>query len=500
MKTYQMYINGHFVDSSDGEIIPVENPASEEPFAEVPAATVEDVDRAVQAAREAFDNGPWSRMSQKERITKLMALVDAMKAKETELYSIESEHSGIPIRKTTLMDIPIGIEMFRTMVEQSDFPLYEPLPWTDFPKISWNFVQREPIGVCAGISAWNFPWLFTMWKSAPALAMGNTLVFKPASYTPLTALEFAKIVDECDFPPGVVNVITGSGSTVGAELCTHPLVDKVSFTGSTEVGQEVQRMAAGTLKRLTLELGGKSANIVLDDAYLDLSAEAALFACFFNAGQSCEAGTRLLVQDGIYDEFMATMLEKAKTITVGDPADFETTMGPLISQSQRTMVESYIQSAHDEGAALLFGGGRTAGMQHGYYIDPTVFANVTPEMRIFKEEIFGPVLAVTRFKTNDEAIALANDSMYGLGGGIWTRDLQKGIEMAKAVRTGTVWVNDYHLLNANAPFGGYKMSGTGHEMSTYALKEYTEMKHIHVDLVGDKRDDKFWMDYSVNRE
>ncbi|MCK4515409.1 MAG: aldehyde dehydrogenase, partial [Spirochaetaceae bacterium] len=254
------------------------------------------------------------------------------------------------------------------------------------------------------------------------------------------------------------------------------------------------------LKRLTLELGGKSANIVLDDAYLDLSAEAALFACFFNAGQSCEAGTRLLVQDGIYDEFMATMLEKAETITVGDPADFETTMGPLISDSQRAMVESYIQSAHDEGAELLFGGGRTAGMQRGYYIDPTIFANVTPEMRIFKEEIFGPVLAVTRFKTNDEAIALANDSMYGLGGGIWTRDLQKGIEMAKAVRTGTVWVNDYHLLNANAPFGGYKMSGTGHEMSTYALKEYTEMKHIHVDLIGDKRDDKFWMDYTVNRE
>jgi aldehyde dehydrogenase (NAD+) len=500
MKTHQMYIDGNFCDSSDGRTFPVENPATEEQFAQVPAATDTDVDRAVNAARVAFDTGPWPRMSQKERIAKLMLLVDAMKAKETELYSLESEQSGIPIRKTTLMDIPIGIEMFRTMVEQSDFPLYEPLPWTDFPKISWNFVQREPIGVCAGISAWNFPWLFTMWKSAPSLAMGNTLVFKPASYTPLSSLEFAKIVHECDFPPGVVNVITGSGDTVGERLCTHPLVDKMSFTGSSEVGQKVQKMAAGTLKRLTLELGGKSANIVLDDAHLDLAAEAALFACFFNAGQSCEAGTRLLVQDGIYDRFMATMLEKATTICVGAPDDFETTMGPLISESQRARVESYIQSAHEEGAELVFGGGRTAGMERGYYIDPTIFTNVTPEMRIFQEEIFGPVLAVTRFKTLDDAICLANDSMYGLGGAVWTRDLQKGIRMAKSVRTGTVWINDYHLLNANAPFGGYKMSGSGHEMSTYTLKEYTQMKHIHVDLIGDDRDAKFWMDYTVNRD
>jgi len=500
MDRYQMYIDGELTDASAGATLEVTNPATEQAFATVPAGGPEDVNLAVMAARKAFDSGPWPRMTQKERIAKLMQLVDAMKRHEAELYPLESLHSGIPIRKTTLMDIPVGIEMFRTVVEQSDFPRYEPLPWTDFPRISWNFVQREPVGVCAGIAAWNFPWLFTMWKAAPALAMGNTLVFKPASYTPLTALEFAGIVQECDFPPGVINVVTGSGSTVGAALCTHPMVDKVSFTGSTEVGQEVQRMAAGTLKRLTLELGGKSANIVLDDAYLDLAAEAALFACFFNAGQSCEAGTRLLVQDGIYDRFMASMLDKARTISVGPPEDFETTMGPLISSSQRDRVEAYIQSAHDEGANLVFGGGRTAGLDHGYYVDPTIFTDVTPQMRIFREEIFGPVLAVTRFTTVDEGVRLANDSMYGLGGAVWTSDLQKGIDVAKSVRTGTVWVNDYHLLNANAPFGGYKMSGSGHEMSTYALKEYTEIKHIHVDLVGDRRDDKFWMDYTVNRD
>lgn len=495
-----MYINGAFVPAQSGRTMPVENPATEEQIASVPAGSADDVNAAVAAARDAFENGPWPRLSQKERIGRLMKLVDAMKAHEPELYSLESEQSGISIRKTTLMDIPVGIEMFRTMVEQSDFPLYEPLPWTDFPRVSWNFVQREPIGVCAAIAAWNFPWVFTMWKSAPALAMGNTLVFKPASATPLTALEFARIVDECDIPPGVFNVVTGSGTAVGSELCKHPGVDKISFTGSSSVGQEVQRMAAGNLKRLTLELGGKSANIVLDDAHLELAAEAALFACFFNAGQSCEAGTRLLVQDGIYDRFMAAMLEKAETIKVGDPSDFETTMGPVISASQRERVEGYIKSAHDEGAELLIGGGRTAGLDRGYYLDPTIFASVTPEMTIFREEIFGPVLAVTRFKTVDEGIKLANDSIYGLGGAVWTSDLQKGIRVARAIRTGTVWINDYHLLNANAPFGGYKMSGTGHEMSTYALKEYTEMKHIHVDLVGDRRDDKFWMDYVVNRE
>jgi aldehyde dehydrogenase (NAD+) len=500
METGALFINGEFVPAASGRTFAVENPATEQPFAEVPAGDAEDVNRAVLAARAAFDSGPWPRMTQKERIARLNTLVEAMKKREAELAALESRQSGIPIRKTTLMDIPIGIEMFRSMVEQSDFPLYEPLPWNDLPKISWNFVQREPIGVCGAIAAWNFPWLFTMWKSAPALAMGNTLVFKPASYTPLTALEFARIVQECDLPPGVVNVVTGSGRDVGEALCRHPGVDKISFTGSTEVGRTVGQLAAESIKRLTLELGGKSANIVFDDAYLELAAEGAVFACFFNAGQACEAGTRLLVQDGIYDRFMGLLLEKIALMKTGDPSDFETTMGPLISASQRETVEGYIASGCDEGASLLCGGGRTSGMETGYYVDPTVFEQVHPEMRIFQEEIFGPVLSVTRFSTRDEAVQLANNSMYGLGGAVWTRDLQKGIAVAKAVRTGTVWINDYHLMSGIAPFGGYKMSGTGHELGSYTLREYTEMKHIHVDLVGDNRDDKFWMDYVVNRD
>ena len=422
-----------------------------------------------------------------------------MKKHEPDLRPIEAMQGGIPIRKTTLMDIPVGIEMFRTMVELGNMPLYEPLPWNDFPAVSWNFVAREPIGVCGGITAWNFPWLFTTWKTAPALVMGNTVVLKPASYTPLSSLEFAKMVAEADIPPGVVNVISGSGSAVGGELCDNLLVDKISFTGSTEVGREIQRRSAVNIKRLTLELGGKSANIVLDDADIEMAAESAVFAAFFNAGQACEAGTRLLVHRKIYDKFMAALIDKVKLVQVGDTMDFSTTMGPIITGGQRKIVEDYIQSAHDEGAKLVFGGGRPEGLDAGYFVEPTIFEDVTPEMRIFQEEIFGPVLAVTQFKNETEAIDLANNSIYGLGGAVFSSDIPRAIKVAKAVRTGTVWINDYHLLNALCPFGGYKQSGKGHEMSSYALKEYSEIKHIHVDLVGNDRDKKFWLDYVVNR-
>jgi aldehyde dehydrogenase (NAD+) len=477
----------------------VMNPANGEVVAEVPKAARSDTAKAIAAARRAFDSGPWPKLTQKERISKLLGLVDVMKQHEMELMPIEAQQGGIPSRKTTLMDIPVGIEMFRVMTELGNMPLYEPLPWNDFPAVSWNFVMREPIGVCGGITAWNFPWLFTMWKTAPALVMGNTVVLKPASYTPLSSLEFAKMVAEADLPPGVVNVVTGSGSTVGAELCDNLMVDKISFTGSTEVGREIQRRSAVNIKRLTLELGGKSAMIVLDDASIDMAADFAIFAAFFNAGQACEAGTRLLVHHKIYDKLMAAVIEKAKLIQVGDTMDFSTTMGPIITESQRKIVEDYIESAHDEGAKLVFGGGRPEGLDQGTFVEPTIFENVTPEMRIFQEEIFGPVLAVTPFKNDGEAVELANNSIYGLGGAVFSTDIPRAIEVARGVRTGTVWVNDYHLLNALCPFGGYKQSGKGHEMSSYALKEYSEIKHIHVDLVGDNRDRKFWLDYVVNR-
>ncbi len=504
MKTYRMLIDGKFTESLSGETFDVTDPSTEKVIAKAPLGGRNDAKLAIESARKAFDSGPWPKMTQKERIKRLLALAGLMKKREPDLMGIESRQGGIPIRKTTLMDIPVGIEMFCTMVEASDFPTYEPLPWTDFPNVSWNFVNREPIGVCAAITAWNYPWLFTIWKSTPALAMGNTLVLKPATFTPLTAIAFAEMAAEADIPPGVFNLVTGPGSTVGAQLCESPLVDKVSFTGHTETAREIQTMAAGNIKRLALELGGKSAVIVLDDAWLDLSVDMALFAAFFNSGQSCEAGTRLLLQKGIYKKFMEKLLDRMKLIKLGPTDDFETTMGPLISEGQRKSVEGYIASGIEEGAKLVYGGKRPEkipeNIKKGYYLEPTIFENVTRDMKIFQEEIFGPVLAVTGFATESEAIELANDSVYGLAGAVFTANVPKGIEMAKRMRTGTVWVNDYHLLNASFPFGGFKQSGKGHEMSEYALKEYTEIKHVHVDQVGDKRDTKFWLDYIINRD
>jgi len=500
MDAWKMFIGGEFTDAASGQTSAVADPSTEESFAAVPLGGREDARRAIKAARKAFDSGPWPRMTQKDRIKRLLSLVDGMKKREAELMSLESRQAGIPIRKTTLMDIPMGIEMFRTMVEAGDFPQYEPLPWTDFPNVSWNFVHREPVGVCAAITAWNYPWLFTVWKSAPSLVTGNTLVYKPASFTPLTAIVFAEIAAEADIPPGVFNVVTGPGSTVGAELCESPLVDKVSFTGSTEVGRDIHRMASASVKRVTLELGGKSAVIVLNDAFLDISVDMAVFAAYFNSGQSCEAGTRLLLQEGIYDRFMERLLERINLIKPGPTDDFSTTLGPLITAAQKKKVEDYIASGKEQGAKLLCGGKTPDGLSKGFYLEPALFENVTREMKIFQEEIFGPVLSVTGFKTETEAIELANDSAYGLAGAVFTSDVPKGIEVAKEMRTGTVWINDYHLLNGAFPFGGYKQSGKGKDLSAYAVKEYTEAKHIHVDQIGDRRDKKFWLDYVINDE
>ncbi|MFQ5430926.1 MAG: aldehyde dehydrogenase family protein [Nitrospinota bacterium] len=498
MDAWKMLIGGEFTDAASGKTSTVADPSTEDSFATVPLGGREDARRAIEAARKAFDSGPWPRMAQKERIKRLLALVDGMKKRESELAAVESRQGGIPIRTTTLMDIPVGMDIFRAMVEASDFPRYEPLPWTDFPSVSWNFINREPIGVCAGIVPWNFPFFFLMWKAPAALSMGNTFVFKPASQTPLTALIFAEICAEADIPPGVFNVVTGPGATVGAELCESPLVDKVSFTGSTATGREVQKMTSGNIKRLTLELGGKSPIVVLDDAWLDITADMVLWACYWRSGQACEAGTRLLLQEGIYDRFMERLLEKIKVIKVGPADDFSTTVGPLISARQRERVEYFIESGKEQGARLLRGGGRTKRLDKGYFLEPTLFDNVGRDMKIFQEEIFGPVLSVTKFKTESEAVELANDSIYGLAGSVHTSDVPKGIEIAKKIRAGRVWVNDHHMFNGEWPFGGYKQSGVGKDIGVYAMKEYTEEKHIYVDQIGDRRDKKFWIDYIIS--
>jgi acyl-CoA reductase-like NAD-dependent aldehyde dehydrogenase len=498
MDNYKMYIDGEFVDSESGETRPTINPCTEEPIAEVPVATAGDAKRAIAAARKAFDSGIWSGMPVKERARILLDMVDKLRERQGELAQIQSADSGMTIRMASMMEIPIGIEHFKAQVELGErVPVYEPLPWIDMPAVSWNFVNREPIGVCAGIVPWNLPFMISTWKIAPALVMGNCMVVKPSTETPLTALETAKVAAECGLPPGVLNVVTGSGALVGEELCTNPLVDKVAFTGSTETAKRVMKLAADTVKKVTLELGGKSPTIICDDADLSVAVDGALFATFFHAGQLCESGTRCFVPESIYDEFMARALERVQSIRVGDTSDYETSMGPLISAAQLARVTGYIETGLREGAKLVCGGGRPAGLNKGFFVEPTIFENVDNNSTIGREEIFGPVLSIIKYKDLDDAVRMANDSIYGLGGAVFSRDIPKAIGIAKRIRTGTVWINDFHLLNALAPFGGYKQSGVGRELGPHALLEYTQVKHIHVDLALD-RPTKFWYGYTLN--
>jgi aldehyde dehydrogenase (NAD+) len=498
MDKYQLYIDGKFVDAETGECRPTVNPATEQPIAQVPVASKTDARRAVEAARKSFDSGVWSEMDVRARGKVLMRIVEKLKSRQDELARLESADSGATIRQTSFMEIPFGIEQFQTLVEMGErIPTYEPLPWIDVPAVSWNFVNREPIGVCAGIVPWNLPFMIAVWKVAPALIMGNSMVLKPASDTPLTALELAKAAAECDLPPGVLNVVIGSGPEVGEELCTNPMVDKIAFTGSTETGRRVMKLAADTIKKLTLELGGKSPTIICEDADLSVAVDGALFGTFFFAGQACESGTRCFVPASIYNEFMARARDRVTHVTVGDPSDFETALGPLVSQAQLTRVLGYIETGRKEGARLVCGGGRPAHLKKGWYVQPTIFEEVPIDAKIAREEIFGPVLAVIRYEYLDDAIAMANDSIYGLGGAVFSRDIPKAIAIAKRIRTGTVWINDYHLLNARAPFGGYKQSGVGRELGPHGLLEYTQVKHIHVDLALE-RSRKFWYDYIMN--
>jgi aldehyde dehydrogenase (NAD+) len=498
MEKYKMYIDGKFVDASTGMTRPSFNPATEEPIAEVPVGTKEDAKKAIEAARKSFDSCVWSNLKPKERAQRLMKAVELMSERESELAYLESQDAGATMRKTTLQDVPYSIEHFKNIIETAEkIPQYEPLPWIDFPTVSWNFVHREPLGVCVGIIPWNFPLLMAVWKTAPALVMGNSLVLKPASITPLTALELAKIMAECDIPPGVLNLVTGPGAELGEELCTNPMVDKVALTGSTETGRQIMRMASDTVKKVTLELGGKSPTLILEDADLDVAVDGALFGTFFHAGQVCESGTRCFVPDSIYDEFMGRVRERVKKIQVGDPTDPDTTMGPVVSKSQLMSVMNYIDIGKKEGARCTVGGCRPSNLEKGYYVEPTIFEDVTNDMTIAREEIFGPVLSVIRYDSVDDAIRMANDSIYGLGGAIFTKDIPYAIALAKRLRTGTVWINDYHLLNALAPFGGYKQSGVGRELGLQGLLEFTHTKHIHVDL-GLDRSKKFWFDFLFN--
>jgi acyl-CoA reductase-like NAD-dependent aldehyde dehydrogenase len=493
--TYQQYIDGEWVGAGNGETYEVINPSNEEVIATAPAATRDDVRRAVAAARRSFEAGDWRFKTQQQRTKIMFEIVEHLQAVSEEWGLLEAQNAGAVIRKTAVVDVPLAIEHFRSLAEQAlQIPWYEPLPWFDQPYVSWNFVQREPIGVCAGIIPWNYPLIFAVWKIAPAIAMGNSIVLKPATYTPLTALALVRAIDETGLiPKGVINVVTGAADPVGIELVQNPDVDKLAFTGSTATGRKILAEAAANVKKVTLELGGKSANIVCPDADLDIAVDGTLFGTFFHQGQMCESGTRLFVHDDLYDTFVDRLVDTAASLRVGDASDFDSQVGPVISKQQYDSILSAIDRAKAEGATVACGGGRARNMgDRGFYVEPTVLTDVRADSHAATEEIFGPVLAVQRWSDQGEVIERANRTMYGLAGGVWSRDTRNAIEMAKLLRTGTVWINDWHLLNPQAPFGGYKQSGTGRELGTYGLMEYTEIKHIHVDQGVPRRERYFW--------
>jgi len=475
------------------------NPFNQEVIAVVARAGAEDVRNAVKAARKAFDEGPWPRMSREERSALLKAVSDKINEKTKDLVALEVADSGSTIRKAK-EDIYLSARSMNYFSKLATLEMTEPIEGLGKPGFSQNFLAREPIGVVGAIIPWNFPLKMAIWKLGPALAAGNTVVLKPSELTPCTAMELAAIFHEIGLPRGVVNIVPGFGEDAGEEIVKSPLVDKISFTGSTAVGKKVMALAAGNLKKVTLECGGKSANIVLDDADLDLAVDGAMYAIFYHQGQCCEAGTRLLLPSSLSKAFMEKLLAKTKRLVLGDPANPATDLGPVISRRQQERILEYIEKGKKEGAVLATGGTAPTdtALLKGFFIQPTIFAAVKNSMTIAREEIFGPVLSVIEYQTDEEAIALANDSIYGLGGGVWSKDRERALRVARQLRTGTVWINEWHLISEKAPFGGYKQSGVGREFGIEGLKEYTELKHIHVDELG-SREKKPWYDTVVPR-
>jgi len=485
VKHYQMYIGGEWVDS-DG-VYEIINPATEELVATAARGTVKHADRAVESARAAFEDGAWRRMEPAERSRVMVAIANRMSEEMGELSELEALCNGATIRQAGGFHIGFAISHFNYFAElAATYQFEEPQPTIVYPTLSRNTIRKEPIGVCAGIVAWNFPLLLAVWKLGPGLAAGNSMVIKPDEKTPLTLLEFCRIAEECGLPPGVLNVVTGDGPEVGARLASHPDVDKVAFTGSTQVGREIMRLASGTVKKVTLELGGKSANIVLDDADVRTAVDAALFGCWLYSGQACESVTRLLLPETLHDEFVARLIKRAGTLKLGDTMDYDTDVGPVVSRAQQERILGFIESGKEEGATVVLGGGVPEGpaFERGFWVEPTIFTGVHNDMRIAREEIFGPVLSVMTYTDEDEALAIANDSIYGLAAAVWTSDNERGLEMADRLQAGTVWINDAHMVNCAMPFGGYKQSGVGREMGPYALDAYMETKNVHLDLSG----------------
>ncbi|KAF9534827.1 aldehyde dehydrogenase domain-containing protein [Crepidotus variabilis] len=480
-----LFINNEFVASIDSkEVIEAINPATEEVLCAVVAASEKDIDAAVAAARKAFSTSWGKNVTGFERSRLLNKLADLIERDAQELAELESLNNGKPVKMARDSDIGDTIQCLRYYAGWADKVLGQTIEVDNKTKLA--FTRNEPIGVCGQIIPWNYPIMMWAWKVAPALAVGCTIVMKPSELTPLTALKLSELVKEAGFPPGVVNTVPSLGPVGGAALASHLDVDKVAFTGSTVTGRKIMEAACkSNLKKVSLELGGKSPHLIFESADLDQAANWAALGICYNSGQDCTAGSRVYVQESIYDKFLAILVEKMKALTIGDGLDDKSGGGPLVSKTQYDRVWGYIDSGKKEGAQVVLGGEKRKGK--GYYVDPTIFGNIKPEMKIVKEEIFGPVLAVGQFKTESEAIELANATTYGLGAGLHSNDANQCMRVSSALEAGTVWVNQYNMLNNNVPFGGKKQSGFGRELGSHALDEYTSVKAIHWNF-GEKLD------------
>ncbi len=484
---YLNYINGEWVKAGKGETQEIRNPANGQVLAEVPRCDASDVRAAIDAARDAFDKGPWPRMTPGERSLKLLQLADLIEKKMDPLAELESKNQGKTIKQARDGDFPFSVDNLRFMAGAAR--TLSGSASTEYGIGGTSIIRREPVGVVGSITPWNYPWMMAIWKLAPALATGNTTVLKPASVTPLTSLELGHLIDKVGFPKGVVNIITGPGNVVGNEIVASPKVDMVSLTGDTATGKELMRTAASTVKRVHLELGGKAPFIVLEDADLPAAVEGAVAASMVNGGQDCTQASRFLVQEKVYDRFIKTYIEKLKTVKMGDPLDRSTDMGPLVSENQRKKVEDYVAIGKKDGAKLATGGSRPTdkALSKGFYFQPTAFTDCDEDMRVMREEIFGPVVTVAPVKDHEQAIEVANSTVYGLYSSVWTRDIQKAFKVANALRFGAVEINDHLPLVSEMPHGGYKQSGFGKDLSIYSLEEYTNIKHVWVELSGAAR-------------
>ena len=472
-----MYVNGEWVASNSGKTFPVYDPSTEEVIAEVPESNAKDVDLAVAAAKDAFENGPWASSTAQERGRVLFKLADAVRQNTAALAELEARNSGKPIVEAEydIGDVATCFEYYGGLATKVSGHV------NPVPDNALSLSLKEPVGIAGQIIPWNYPLLMAAWKLAPALAAGCTCVLKPAEQTPLTALELAKHFEACGLPNGVVNIITGFGESAGAPLVQHPDVNKIAFTGSAAVGKQIVKMAADTVKRVTLELGGKSPNIFFADADFEAAIDGALFGVFINQGEVCSAGSRILVERPIYKKFVEAMAAKAKTIKLGPPLQRDTKMGPLVSKEQYDRVRSYLEVGKKE-AKLASGGDRPKDIERGYYVSPTIFYDVDNSARIAREEIFGPVATVIPFEDEADAVKIANDTPYGLAAAVWTRDIFKAFRAVKKIRAGIVWVNHMQPTYVEAPWGGYKQSGLGRELGPWGIEEYLETKQVHINL------------------